>query len=43
MRWFRKLYLFEIKTTDKPEYLFDIIPKINYLYNTRFLEDVTTF
>ena len=33
----------KIKTTGKPEYLFDIIPKTNRLYNPRWLEDVTTF
>ena len=43
-RWFRKLCtFFKIKTTGKPEYLFDIIPKTNHLYNTRLSEDVTTF
>ena len=26
-----------------PEYLFDLIPQNNHLYNTRFLEDATTF
>ena len=43
-RWFRKLCtFFKIKRTGKPEYLFDIIPKTNHLYNTRLSEDVTTF
>ena len=31
-RWLRKLCtFFKIKTTDKPKYLFDIIPKTNHL------------
>ena len=33
---------FKIKMTGKPEYLFEIIPKTNHLYNTRS-EDVTAF
>ena len=42
-RWFRRQCTFlKIKTTGKPEYLFDIIPKTNHLYNTCF-SDVTTF
>ena len=42
--WFRKLRnFFKIKTTGKPEYLLDIIPKTNHLYNTRLSEDFTTF
>ena len=41
-RWFRKLCtFFKIKTTGKPEYLFDIIPKTNHLYNTRLSEHFT--
>ena len=27
----------------REEYLFDIIPQTNHLYNTRFFKDVTTF
>ena len=43
-RWFRKLCtFFKLKTSGLPEYLFDLIPQNNHLYNTRFLEDVTTF
>ena len=43
-RWFRKLCTFsKITTTGKPEYLSDIIPKTNHLYNTRLSEDITTF
>ena len=43
-RWFRKLCtFFELKSSGLPEYLFDLIPQNNHLYNTRFLEDVTTF
>ena len=42
--WFRKLCtFFKLKTSGLPEYLFDLIPQNNHLYNTRFLEDVTTF
>ena len=42
--WFRKLFtFFKLKTSGLPEYLFDLIPQNNHLYNTRFLEDVTTF
>ena len=33
----------KIKTTGKPKYLFEIIPKTNHLYNTRLAEDITTF
>ena len=43
-RWFRKLCtFFKLKTSGLPEYLFDLIPQNNHLYNTRFLEDITTF
>ena len=43
-RWFRKLCtFFKLKTSGLPEYLFDLIPQNNHLYNTRSLEDVTTF
>ena len=35
--------LLNFKTSGLPEYLFDLIPQNNHLYNTRFLEDVTTF
>ena len=43
-RWFRKLCtFFQIKTIGLPKYLFDLIPQNNHLYNTLFLEDVTTF
>ena len=43
-RWFRKLWdFFKFKTSGLPEYLFDLIPQNNNLYNSRFLEDVTTF
>ena len=42
--WFRKLCtFFKIKTTSNSEYLFDIIPKTNHLYNTPSSEDVTIF
>ena len=42
--WLRKLCtFFKLKTSGLPEYLFDLIPQNNHLYNTRFLEDVTTF
>ena len=34
---------FKLKTSGLPEYLFDLIPQNNHLYNTRSLEDVTTF
>ena len=41
--WFRKLCtFFKIKMTGKPEYLLDIIPKTNHLYNTQS-EDVIAF
>ena len=43
-RWFRKLCtFFKIKTTSNSEYLFNIIPKTNHLYNTPSSEDVTIF
>ena len=43
-RWFGKLCtFFKIKTMGQPEYLFDIIPKTNHLYNPRLSKDVTTF
>ena len=43
-RGFRKFCTFlKLKTSGLPEYLFDLIPKNNHLYNTRFLEDFTTF
>ena len=43
-RWFRKLSNFyKIKTTGVPEYLSDLIPQINHLYNTCAADDVTTF
>ena len=36
-RWFRTLCTyFELKTSSVPEYLFDLIPQNNHLYNTRF-------
>ena len=42
-RWLRKLCtFFKIKTTGKPKYLFDIIPKTKFI-DTRLSEDVTTF
>ena len=42
--WFRKLWtIFKIMTIGKQEYLFDIIPKTNHLYNTHLSEDTTTF
>ena len=42
--WFRKLCNFHmLKTSGLPEYLFDLIPQNNHLYNNRFLEDVRTF
>ena len=42
--WFRKLCLFyKIKKTGLPEYLFNMIPQSNHQYNTRSIEDVTTF
>ena len=34
---------FKLKTSGLSEYLFDLIPQNNHLYNTHFLEDVTTF
>ena len=41
--WFRKLHTFiKIKTTGKPEHLFDIIPKIIHLLDN-YLPDITTF
>ena len=43
-RWCRKLSLFyKIKKTGLPEYLFNTIPQSNHQYNTRSIEDVTTF
>ena len=43
-RWFRKLCTFyKIKTTGVPQYLSDLIPQTNHLYNTCAAEDVTTF
>ena len=43
-RWFRKLCTFlKLKTSGLPEYLFDLIPQNNHLYNTRFLEDFTFY
>ena len=43
-RWIRKLCTFcKIKTTGVPQYLSDLIPQTNYLYNTRATDDVTTF
>ena len=41
---FRKLCtFFKLKTSGLPEYLFDLIPQNNHLYNKHFLEVVTTF
>ena len=35
--WFRKLCNFhKLKTSGLPEYLFDLIPQNNHLYNNRF-------
>ena len=43
-RWFRKLCTFyKIKTTGEAQYLSDLIPQTNHLYNTCAAEDVTTF
>ena len=43
-RWFRKLCTFyKIKTTGVPQYLSDLIPQTNHLYNTCAAEDVTIF
>ena len=42
--WFRKLCTFyKIKTTGVPQYLSDLFPHNNHLYNTCVAEDVTTF
>ena len=42
--WVRKLYtFFKVKTSGLRRNLFDLIPQSNHLYNTSFLEDVTTF
>ena len=30
------MYFFKLKTCGLPEYLFDLIPQNNHLYNTRF-------
>ena len=43
-RWFRKLCtFFKLTTSGLPEYLFDLIPQNNDLYNTRLMEGATTF
>ena len=43
-RWFRKLCTFyKIKTTGVPQYLSDLIPQTNHLYQACAAEDVTTF
>ena len=43
-RWLSKVCTFlKVNTTGVPEYLFDLIPQANHLYNTRLSEDVTTF
>ena len=34
---------YKIKTTGVPQYLSDLIPQTNHLYNTCVAEDVTTF
>ena len=42
--WFWKLCTFyKIKTTGAPEYLFDLIPETNHMYNTHSSDNVTTF
>ena len=43
--WFWKLCTFyKIKTTGVPEYLFDLIPETNHIYNnTHSSDNVTTF
>ena len=43
-RWFRKLCTFyKIKTTGVPEYLFDLIPETNHIYNTCSSNNDTIF
>ena len=43
-RWFRKLCTFyKFRTTGVPQYLSDLIPQTNHLYNTCATEDATTF
>ena len=42
--WFWKLCTFyKIKTTRVPEYLFDLTPETNHIYNTPSPDNVTTF
>ena len=43
-RWFRRLcLLYKIKKNCLPEYLFNMIPQSNHLYNTWSIDNVTTF
>ena len=43
-RWFRQLCtFFEIKTSGKPEYLFNLIPADQNPYNTRSLDQTETY
>ena len=42
--WFRKLCTsLKLKTSGLPEYLLDLIPQTDHLYNNCLLEDVITF
>ena len=40
--WFRKCTFYKIRATGVPEYLFDLNPETNHIYNTCSSE-VTTF
>ena len=43
-RWFRRLWTFlKIKTSGKPEYLFNLIPTGQHSYNTRSLDQTETY
>ena len=43
-RWFRRLCtFFKIKTSAKPEYLFNLIPTGQHSYNTRCLDQTETY
>ena len=43
-RWFRRLCMFfEIKSTQIPKYLYELIPSESYIYSTRNSENVETY
>ena len=43
-RWFRRLWtFFKVKTSDKPEYILNLIPAGQHFYNTRSLDQIETY